>query len=153
MLTLGFAALLARWGDGKGVVIVSLVILPVHSLQLNSDADLLKCFRSEEQRDSRLILARSEIDFFLMLMNKDPWGFFVSWHNFYDVLGIKLFFYENKNVCQVTQVRLLSSKFETQFCVQTQKFKTFSWHQILLLILWRLLKTKSRLISKNSYKV
>jgi hypothetical protein len=33
---------------------VSLVVLPVHSLQLNSDADLLRCFRSEEQRDSKL---------------------------------------------------------------------------------------------------
>lgn len=61
VLTFGFAALLARWGDGKGVT-VSLVILPVHSLQLNSDADLLRCLRSEEQRDSRLIFARSVLE-------------------------------------------------------------------------------------------
>lgn len=58
VLTLGFAALLARCGDENGVI-VSLVMLPVHSLQLNSDADLLRCFRSEEQRDSKLIFARS----------------------------------------------------------------------------------------------
>jgi hypothetical protein len=58
VVTLGFAALLARCGDGKGVT-VSLVMLPVHSLQLSSDADLLKCLRSDEQRDSRLIFARS----------------------------------------------------------------------------------------------
>jgi hypothetical protein len=34
-------------------------MLPVHSLQLSSDADLLKCLRSDEQRDSKLIFARS----------------------------------------------------------------------------------------------
>lgn len=51
--TLGFAALFALCGDGKGVI-ESLVALPVHSLQLNSDADLLKCFRKDEQRDSKL---------------------------------------------------------------------------------------------------
>lgn len=60
VLTLGLAALLARCGDGKGVVMVSLVMLPVHSLQLSSDADLLRCLRSDEQRDSKLIFARSE---------------------------------------------------------------------------------------------
>lgn len=51
--TLGFAALFARCGDGKGVI-ESLVTLPVHSLQLSSDADLLRCFRSDEHRDSKL---------------------------------------------------------------------------------------------------
>lgn len=51
--TLGLAALFARCGDGNGVM-ESLVALPVHSLQLNSDADLLKCFRSDEHRDSKL---------------------------------------------------------------------------------------------------
>lgn len=51
--TLGFAALLARCGDGKGVI-ESLVALPVHSLQLSSDADLLRCFRNDEHRDSKL---------------------------------------------------------------------------------------------------
>lgn len=50
--TLGFAALFARCGDGNGVI-ESLVALPVHSLQLNSEADLLRCLRSDEQRDSR----------------------------------------------------------------------------------------------------
>jgi hypothetical protein len=50
--TEGLAALFARWGEGKGVI-ESLVALPVHSLQLSSDADLLKCFRSDEQRDSK----------------------------------------------------------------------------------------------------
>lgn len=49
------AALFARCGDGNGVI-ESLVALPVHSLQLNSDADLLKCFRSDEQRDSKFNL-------------------------------------------------------------------------------------------------
>lgn len=53
METLGLAALFALCGDGKGVI-ESLVALPVHSLQLNSDADLLKCFLNDEQRDSRL---------------------------------------------------------------------------------------------------
>lgn len=51
--TLGFAALFARCGDGKGVI-ESLVALPVHSLQLSSDADLLRCFRNDEHRDSKL---------------------------------------------------------------------------------------------------
>lgn len=55
METLGLAALFARCGDGNGVI-ESLVALPVHSLQLNSDADLLKCFRSDEQRDSKFNL-------------------------------------------------------------------------------------------------
>jgi hypothetical protein len=53
-VTLGLAALFARCGDGNGVMAVSLVVLPVHSLQLNSDADLLRCFRSEEHLDSKL---------------------------------------------------------------------------------------------------
>lgn len=57
--TLGLAALFARCGDGKGVI-VSLVALPVHSLQLSSDADLLKCLRSDEQRDSKLNFDFSE---------------------------------------------------------------------------------------------
>lgn len=60
--TLGLAALLARCdcdGDGNGVIALSLVVEPVHSLQLNSDADLLKCFRSDEQRDSKLNFAFS----------------------------------------------------------------------------------------------
>ena len=55
METLGLAALFARWGDGKGVI-ESLVALPVHSLQLNSDADLLKCLRNDEHRDSKFNL-------------------------------------------------------------------------------------------------
>lgn len=59
VVTLGLAALFARCGDGNGVVIVSLAVLPVHSLQLNSDADLLKCFLNDEQRDSRLSFAFS----------------------------------------------------------------------------------------------
>lgn len=50
--TLGLAALFVRCGDGNGVI-ESLVILPVHSLQLNSDADLLKCLRNDEHRPSR----------------------------------------------------------------------------------------------------
>lgn len=58
-MTLGLAALFALCGDGNGVVIVSLAVLPVHSLQLSSDADLLKCFLSDEQRDSRLSFAFS----------------------------------------------------------------------------------------------
>lgn len=33
---------------------VSLLTLPVHSLQDSSEADLLRCFRSDEQRDSKL---------------------------------------------------------------------------------------------------
>lgn len=53
--TLGLAALLARCGEGNGVI-ESLVALPVHSLQLNSDADLLKCLRKDEQRDSKFNL-------------------------------------------------------------------------------------------------
>lgn len=52
MDTDGLAALFARCGEGNGVM-ESLVALPVHSLQLNSDADLLKCLRSDEQRDSK----------------------------------------------------------------------------------------------------
>lgn len=58
-MTLGLAALLARCGDGNGVI-ESLVALPVHSLQLSSDADLLKCFRNDEQRDSKFNFAFSE---------------------------------------------------------------------------------------------
>lgn len=57
--TLGFAALFARCGDGKGVI-ESLVTLPVHSLQLSSEADLLRCFRSDEHRDSKLNFPFSE---------------------------------------------------------------------------------------------
>lgn len=53
--TLELAALFALFGDGKGVM-ESLVALVVHSLQLSSDADLLRCFRSDEQRDSRFNL-------------------------------------------------------------------------------------------------
>jgi hypothetical protein len=59
-VTLGLAALFARCGDGNGVVILSLFALPpVHSLQLNSEADLLKCFLNDEQRDSKLNFAFS----------------------------------------------------------------------------------------------
>jgi hypothetical protein len=50
---LGFAALFALCGEENGVTPVSLVTLPVHSLQLNSDADLLKCFLKDEHRDSK----------------------------------------------------------------------------------------------------
>jgi len=60
-VTLGLAALFARCGDGNGVI-VSLVTLPVHSLQLNSEADLLKCFRSDEQRDSKFNFDFSDKD-------------------------------------------------------------------------------------------
>lgn len=56
---LGLAALFVRCGDGNGVI-ESLVKLPVHSLQLNSDADLLKCLRNDEHRDSRFNLDFSE---------------------------------------------------------------------------------------------
>lgn len=56
--TFGFAALFALFGDGNGVI-DSLVVLVVHSLQLNSDADLLRCFRNDEQRDSKFNLAFS----------------------------------------------------------------------------------------------
>lgn len=57
--TLGLAALFALCGDGNGVI-ESLVALPVHSLQLNSLADLLKCFRNDEQRDSKFNFDFSE---------------------------------------------------------------------------------------------
>lgn len=53
--TLGLAALFALCDELKDIV-SSPTLAPVHSLQLSSDADLLRCFRSDEHLDSRVSL-------------------------------------------------------------------------------------------------
>lgn len=53
--TLGLAALFALCEELKDIV-SSPTLAPVHSLQLNSEADLLRCLRSDEHLDSRVSL-------------------------------------------------------------------------------------------------